>query len=310
MKSKNAGIIIFICIIAAALAVAILSVVSMKFSVKTPAKIISSEYIAHVQISGIIQASNRTYNQKWLLDTIHKLRTDKKNVGIMLSIDSPGGAVYETDEVYLALREYADGGKPVWAYLEQMAASGGYYMACGADYIVANRNTLTGSIGVIAGQSVDLTGLMEHYGIKVTTITAGKNKNMMGFDSPLTPEQRAIMQSVADECYDQFVEIVAEARGISSREAQKLADGRIYTAKQALDAGLIDDVAAFADALTWFYEDFLEDNPARKLETIDFKYTPRSTFTDFITAKFRLIPELEALNVLPEVRFPAYLYVQ
>jgi protease-4 len=313
MKTKNTGLIIFICLIVAALAIAALSVISLRFSspsrqssAKNSAKIITNEYIAHVHVSGVIQSSNAAYNQKWLLETIEKLQSDKKNVGIILSIDSPGGTVYEAAEAYLALREYANSGKKVWAYLEQMAASGGYYIACGTDYIIANRNTLTGSIGVIAGQSIDLTGLMNRYGIKVTTITAGKYKNMMGFDSPFTAEQRAIMQSVADECYDQFVEIVSEARGMSVGNVRTLADGRIYTAKQARDAGLVDEIGALDDAIDLLIEECAESG--KKIDTQDFKYSPRNNVWNMFWSKFNLIPELQMLKRLPEITYPAYLY--
>ena len=102
--------------------------------------------------------------------------------------------------------------KTLWAYLGSVAASGGYYIACSTENIIANRNTLTGSIGVIAGQSVDLSEFMTKHGIKMTTFTAGKNKNMLNIDQPVTPEQKEIMQSVADECYEQFTQIVADGR--------------------------------------------------------------------------------------------------
>jgi protease-4 len=315
MKSKNAGVIIFICIIAASLGVAILAVVSLKPGMSASGssqprskKIIANDYIARVNVSGVIQASNQTYNQKWLLDTIKRLKNDKKNLALIVSINSPGGAVYEADEVYLALRDYAASSKPVWAYLEQLAASGGYYIACGAEYIAANRNTLTGSIGVIAGQSIDLTSLMEHYGIKVTTFTSGRNKNMLGFDSPLTQEQRDIMQSIADECYDQFVKIISEARNMSVARVQSRADGRIFTAKQAIDAGLIDTIGSFEET-----RDALADSlnlGDKKIETLDFKFNPRATVWDFLGTQINRAPELELLNRIPNVSYPAYLYVQ
>lgn len=315
MKSKTAGIIIFICIIFAALTVAVLSIVTMKSSSSSASagKINANEYIAHIHISGVIQSENRDYNQKWLLDTIQRLRDDKKNIGIILSINSPGGTVYESDEVYLALRDYAESGKEVCAYLEQLAASGGYYIACGADYIAANRNTLTGSIGVIAGQSVDLTGLMERYGIKITTITAGKNKNMGNIDSPLTPEQRAIMQSLADECYEQFIGIVAEARNMPVRDVRPLADGRVYTAKQALRARLIDEIGTYDDVLAGFKDNFLKENPERKISTVEFNYMRRRSFGSFIESRLKLIPGAHIAEMIPaigKITYPAYLYVQ
>ncbi len=211
----------------------------------------SGESIAVLSVEGVIQNESESYNQKWLLDTIEYLTYDNSNAAILLYIDSPGGGVYQSDDVYLALEEYKSvSGKPIWAYFGPLAASGGYYIGCAADTIYANRNTLTGSIGVISSSSIDLTELMDNYGIKMTTITAGRNKNMMNVNSPMTEEQKAIMQSIADEAYDQFTTIVAKARKMDLKRVQELADGRIYTALQAEKNGLIDAVGSLDDAIT------------------------------------------------------------
>lgn len=221
---------------------------------KVPERFFSSlhfdDYIAVLYIEGVIQDANDSYNQEWLLNTIKELTEDRKNRGILLYIDSPGGGVYQSDEVYLALEDYKyKTENPVWAYMGPLAASGGYYIACAADIIYANRNTLTGSIGVISATSVDLTGLLARHGIKMTTVTAGKNKNMFNINSPLTDEHRAIMQAVADEAYDQFTQIVAESRELPLTDVRRLADGRIYTALQAEKNGLIDYVDTYENAL-------------------------------------------------------------
>ena len=98
------------------------------------------KFIATISIEGTIEEKNQTYDQLWLLSTIEELKYDSNNVGIMLKINSPGGAVYESDEVYLALLDYKTSGKPIFAYFESMAASGGYYIGCAADYIFAGRS--------------------------------------------------------------------------------------------------------------------------------------------------------------------------
>ncbi len=207
--------------------------------------------IAVVYIEGTIQSEGETYNQEWLINLIDDLMYDSANSGIMLFINSPGGGVYQSDDVYLALEKYKEiSGNTIWAYFGPLAASGGYYIGCAADTIYANRNTLTGSIGVISSQSLDLTELMDNYGIKMTTITAGDNKNMMNVNSPLTEEQVAIMQSIADEAYDQFTTIVSNSREMDIEKVRELADGRIYTAYQAKENGLIDEVASFEDTIS------------------------------------------------------------
>ena len=129
-----------------------------------------------------------------------------------------------------------------------MAASGGYYVSVMSDKIYANRNCWTGSIGVTLGTMYDFSGLLEKYGIKVTTITSGANKAMGSSFEEMTEEQREIFQGLVDEAYDQFVGIVADGRGMSVAQVKKIADGRIYTAKQAADLGLIDGVCEEQEA--------------------------------------------------------------
>lgn len=258
MKKPNKGTIIFISIIAV---IVLLLVVSLKkpAAKNSPsdmqASAISmvegqrSDFIAQILLEGEITSVGKTYNQEWLLTTINSLKDNPKNKAIALFINSPGGAVYEADEVYLALKDYKNTGKLIYVYQGSMAASGGYYISCAANQIYANRNTLTGSIGVIAGQSLDLTELFKKYGIKSETIHAGANKNMGNYNEPLTDEQRAILQSIADECYDQFTQIVSQERGIKIEDVRKLADGRIYTAKQALELKLIDKISSLQEML-------------------------------------------------------------
>lgn len=218
-------------------------------SKKSIFSLLRGEYVGVLTIKGVIEDENNEYNQKWILETIELLKNDPQNRALLLKINTPGGSVYESDEVYTALRSYAQE-KPLYAYCASMAASGGYYIACAAEKIYANRNTLTGSIGVVSGQSVDITGLLEKAGVKITTITSGKNKNMLNYNEPLSAEQQSIMQSIADECYTQFTSIVAERRNIAISEVHEIADGRIYTAQQALDRNLIDGISDFNEAIS------------------------------------------------------------
>lgn len=273
-------------------------------------------YVAKLFISGTIEQANATYNQKWLLDTVSTLKNDNNNLGIILYIDSPGGGVYESDEAYLALKDYKTSGKPVYAYMSSLAASGGYYISCAADTIYANRNTLTGSIGVIAGGSMDLTGLMEGLGIKYTTIHAGKNKNMGNYNEPLTDEQRQIYQDIADECYEQFTSIVASSRKMKLEDVVKLADGRIYTAKQAQSNGLIDYIGTWDDAVSSIKNSKKFDN--NNFEIVEFNYEQKQNFYSYFmgvvkslkkTASVNSTIQQEVLELLsPKTPYPAYFY--
>lgn len=216
--------------------------------------------LAMIFIEGQIGGASRTYDQDFVLSAISRSEKDRKNAGILLVLNTPGGALYDCDEVYLRLMDYKKKtGRPVYAYMQDMACSAGYYISCAADKIIANRNTITGSIGVIFGQNVDATALMEKVGIKSMTIHAGRNKNMMNFNEPFTQEQQSIMQSLADEAYEQFVSVVSGGRNLKTEKVHSLADGRIYSANQALKNGLIDEVSGFEEAKKEFQTKIAHD---------------------------------------------------
>ncbi|SEQ68855.1 protease-4 [Treponema bryantii] len=247
------------------------------------AKEYKRNFIAAIYIEGTISEANQNYNQKWLMNTIQTLKRNNKNAALAVFINSPGGAVYQADEVYLALNDYKTTGRPVYVYQGPLAASGGYYISCAGTKIYANRNTLTGSIGVMMGTSFDLTGLFEKIGIKSKTIHSGKNKNMMNYNEPFTEEQQAIMQSMCDECYDQFVSIVAKNRGIQYNTCCKISDGRLYTAKQALDLRLIDAIDSWDNMLRDLAEKELK-MPGIKVNT--YKYQKKSSgFIQILSGK-------------------------
>ena len=205
------------------------------------------DYIAVVNVVGTIEEqiaagvfdTEQSYRHTTTLNYIDRLINDSNNKGMLLYVDSPGGAVYESEELYRKLQEYKEKtGRPIWDYMAHYAASGGYMVSMPADRIYANPNTTTGSIGVIMS-GFDLTGLYEKLGMRYISITSGKNKD----SSKMTEEQIEIYQSQVNECYEDFVEKVSEGRNMPAEEVKKLADGRTYTAKQAKANGLIDEIS-------------------------------------------------------------------
>lgn len=224
----------------------------------------SDGYVAVIHIEGTITAQSETgflssgnvYDHEYLMESVDRVSRDPDNKGILLYIDSPGGEVYATDELYLKVMDYKETtGRPVYAYCASMAASGGYYMAAAADEILMNRNCLTGSIGVTAGTMIDVSGFLEKNGIKTTSIYVGKNKTMGSYFEEFTDEQKQIYISVLREAYDQFVGIVAVSRGMTVADVELLADGRIYSPKQALENDLIDDIMVYDDAVSKMIRD-------------------------------------------------------
>ena len=209
------------------------------------------DYIAVVDVVGTIEEQAEEsvfdevqgYKHITTLDYIDSLMDDPDNKAILLYVDSPGGTVYESEELYLKLLEYKEETKrPVWGYMAHYAASGGYLVSMACDKIYANANTTTGSIGVIMS-GFDMTGLYEKLGIRYVSITSGENKD----STRMTEDQLAIYQSQVDEYYSKFVKIVSEGRKMPEDQIKTLADGRTYTAQQALNNGLIDEIALYED---------------------------------------------------------------
>jgi len=163
---------------------------------------------------------------------------------MVIRIDSPGGDVVASDEIYQALSQAR---KPVVASMGATAASGGYYISCGADEIFANPNTLTGSIGVIS-LVPNVQGLLDKIGVKVYVVESGPYKESGTFQ-PFTEKELEIWKGIIGETYDHFVQVVVEGRGLPEQRVRELADGRIYTGQQALEAGLIDELGNLPEAV-------------------------------------------------------------
>jgi len=183
---------------------------------------------------------------KQIIDQLRRAEKDSDVKAILLRIDSPGGSVVGSDEISQALRDEID--KPVVVSMGELAASGGYYIAAGADRIMANPATLTGSIGVIA-TIMNTQGLLDKAGVDVTVIKSGKLKDAGSAFREMTPEEQALWQAIIDEAYAQFVGVVAQGRSITREEVRQLADGRVYTGRQALELGLIDELGNLPDAI-------------------------------------------------------------
>lgn len=213
-----------------------------------------------VQVVGNIQnagsnalgVNDPSYHHGDTVAHVQALTEDAGNAGILLYLNTPGGGVYESDELYLALLAYQETtGRPVWGYMADTCASGGYYVAALADKLVANRNTITGSIGVYIALT-DTSGLYEKLGIETVLVRSGDNKGTGLSGVPITDDQRAVYQSIVDEDYAVFVDIVAQGRGLSAERTRELGDGRIYSGRQAMENGLVDELGSWETTLAAF----------------------------------------------------------
>lgn len=198
--------------------------------------------IAVIKIDGAIFDSEETIRQ------IRRYTGHKDTVALILRINSPGGAVAPTQEIYQEVLKQREGGIVVVTSMGSVAASGGYYIASASDYIVANPGTITGSIGVImAFPSVEK--LMEKVGISAEVVKSGKFKDMGSPLKHLSDEERKFLQALIDDVYQQFLDAVAEGRGLDKKELKAIANGGIYSGRQALGLGLVDRLGNLDDAI-------------------------------------------------------------
>lgn len=196
---------------------------------------------------GIIELKGLIVSSEQILRHLTEFRNNPNVKSIVLRIDSPGGAVGAAQEIYQEVKRTNEV-KPVVASMGSMGASGGYYAALGADNIIANPGTMTGSIGVIV-KFPNLEGLFEKIGYKSVVIKSGPLKDVGASNRPISEEERTLMQDLIDNVYNQFVRDIAAARSMPEETIFELADGRIYTGEQALEVGLIDSLGNFTDAI-------------------------------------------------------------
>jgi protease IV len=178
---------------------------------------------------------------------LQQARDDSRVKAIVLEIDSPGGEVTAADQIYNAVTK-ARARKPVVIYMDSLAASGGYYIACGGKYLMANETTITGSIGVII-QTLNYEQLFNKIGLASVVFKSGKFKDILNGARPMTPEEKELIQRFVMETYDKFLGIVAKERNLPADQLRNnIADGRILSGKEALNAKLIDGVGQIEDA--------------------------------------------------------------
>lgn len=219
--------------------------------------LLARDKIAVIDVSGVIVDTPRfaLFGEgenpvSVLLEQLDKAARDGQVKAVVLRINSPGGTVTASELMHDEITHFRrTTGKPVIAHLVDVGASGGYYVACACDEIVAQRTTVTGSIGVIM-QLFDVTGTMEMIGVQADAITSGPRKDAGSPFRALTEEERLIFQNIVDAMFEEFVRVVDAGRpNLTEEQVRTLADGRVYLAPQALEAGLIDRIGTFRQTL-------------------------------------------------------------
>ena len=232
-----------------------------------PFKSRAQKSIARIEVTGAIAGATR----KNVLEALDEV-VERKFPALLLRIDSPGGTVGDSQEIYNALLRLQEKKIPVVASFGNISASGGVYIAMGAQHIVSNPGTITGSIGVIL-RGNNLEQLLDRVGVSFKVIKSGPYKDILAFDRELTEAEQTILQELIDVSYGQFVKTVAKARGLTEETVRSFADGRIFTGEQALTLGVVDRLGTEEDARRWAAE--LADLDPEEAEVL--KIEPKKT---------------------------------
>ncbi len=222
--------------------------------------LIDRAHVARLDINGlIVEDTDRD-------QSLSELADDSSVRALIVRIDSPGGTVVGGELLYSRLRQLAEK-KPIVAVMGEVATSAAYMTAIGSDYIVARDGTLTGSIGVIL-QTADLTGLLQKVGIKPETVKSSPLKAQPNPLEPFTPEAREATRKVVGDIYEMFVSMVQERRRLSREQVDKLADGSVFTGRQAKANGLVDVLGGEREARAWLEEKhgIAQSLPVRDIE--------------------------------------------
>ena len=207
--------------------------------------------VALVEVSGVIvRGEGRDGGVTTpLLKMIERASEDARVKALMIRLNTPGGSVTDSDLIYHALERLKNAGKPVVLLMDETCASGGYYVSLAATEVWALPTTITGSVGVIMS-GLNFSRLLSRHGVEDVTITSGGNKALLSPTRPIDPAHEALLQGVVSELYERFLSLVVKARGLDDPTARALADGRVFTAQQALEAKLIDKIGYPEEALS------------------------------------------------------------
>lgn len=240
MSQRAPGNLVFMFVFIGALVAAVVGLYLIA-SWYTGGEVVIGDAVAVVDILGEI------YYSRGKVEEILSYRDDDNIKAVVLFINSPGGGVAASQTLYHAVLKVREV-KPVVVSMGSVGASGGYYVACAADTIFAESGTITGSIGVIASY-LRTEELYEKIGLEMTVIKSGRYKDVGSPYRKMTEDEKAYLQEILDSAYDQFVRAVSDGRAMPLAEVLGLAEGRIYTGEQALDAGLIDYIGSYQDAV-------------------------------------------------------------
>lgn len=272
--------------------------------------------IAVLDVDGVIQDTNSAesffqsagYNHQGFMKKLEYIKEDDTVKGIILKVNSPGGGVVESAEIYDKLVEIQkETKKPVYVSMGSMAASGGYYISAGAKKIFASEETLTGSLGVIM-QGINYEGLADKYGVDFVTIKSGQYKDIMSPTRQMTEDERQILQRMIDNSYEGFVKVISEGRKMTTDQVKGIADGRIYDGRQAKELNLIDGFGYLDDVI----QQMMEDEKLKDAKVV--RYTEALGFGSLLNLKVQKLIGTEneitgLMEILSRPNSPRLMYL-
>ena len=264
--------------------------------------------LVEISVSGVMISDGKNLNSEGITHSLLKMlshaRKDSKVKGILIRLNTPGGGVTDADLVYHEIERIKKTGKKVMILMGDLCASGGFYASLAADESWALPTTLTGSIGVII-QILNFSDLLTRHGVQDLSVTSGPNKALLSSTSAPKKEHQEILQSIVSEMYERFVDLLKKGRKLDDSIARKLADGRIYTAQQALKAKLIDQIGYREDALQRLGKLVNDKHPPQRL--IRYRM-PMNFFSQFALQLSTYLNPLASIHLATHPHQAYYMY--
>jgi len=265
-KSKGRGVLVFIGVFLIAVCLLVLAAMTFDFGASNRQKVLSGvvyqesvveegegiSKILILDIDGVISSDGGPEDSMIAVvrSQLREVRSNPEFSGVLLRVNSPGGGVTASDQIYEEVMKTKAAGKKVLVFMDEIAASGGYYIACGADHIIATPTTITGSIGVIIS-SINATELLGKIGVKPQVFTSGDFKDTLSLSREMRPDEKVYIQAMVEASYQRFISLVSAGRDIDipTLKERNLIDGRIFSGVAAKEAGLVDQVGYWDDAV-------------------------------------------------------------
>jgi len=254
MKKENlvVAVILFLCVLSVIMGIYLILEKTVEGK---PRLLARKEGVAVVYLYGPLSVSQGESGWRRFLPGADRIIGQLRKIGripnvkaVVLRVNSPGGSIGAVQEIYEEVNKLRKQGKKVVVSMGDVGASGAYYIACAADKIVANPGTVTGSIGVVMSVG-NMEELFRKVGIKIEVIKRGKHKDIGSPSRHMTSEEKKLLQGLIDDAYDQFLQVVIEGRNMEKSKAEKIAQGQVFTGRQAKDLGLIDEIGNLQDAI-------------------------------------------------------------